>query len=286
MLEISNDKCQYLKLNSPTIKDFILNPDKYTKVELEYKINCAENYISSELIHTNETKWYLDAAQNVAVSDILKTIKFKHIITGDIFSAEGLTYDMSTLTSPGGFTTFQGLINDLLIGYGFPAATVTKTGSVIEIDDLPVGIIPFSLEFSTTTEVIYFNYQNQNKFFISSDYLYLRPASFNLVNYLDGVYNVKLIFTLEDGTTIEENQCFFADCTIKCQIASLLEEMLKDDTLNVMIYRYYEALRESGNCGGCNCVEMCELYERIVDYLNSPLISPKINSKDCCSGCN
>ena len=287
MLEIINDKCQYLKLNSPTVKDFILNPSKYSKVELKYKINCADNYITSQLNHTNETKWYYDLTQNISLNDILKKITFKHIISGDIFYVDNLNYDMSDILTTSGFNQFAAFIQNTLTSNGFAGnlVDVSRSGNILTIDTMPIGIIPFSLEFSTTSEVTYFNYQNQNKFFIASDYLYLKPASFNLVNYLDGVYNIKLIFTLQNGSTIEENQCFFADCTIKCKIASLLEEKLKDYTINDFIYRYYEALRESGNCGGCNCAEMCELYERIINYLNSPLILPKINSKDCC-GCN
>ena len=288
MLTVENYNCQYLKLDSPTIQklkeNLLLMPSEFTKVELEYNINCGETPIKKELQYTNFNYWSIDLSQNIAKNDILDEIIFKHIITGQEFSIDNLNINMSTATV-GDYLT---AISDLLIDNGLSTVglSVVLVGNELRITGLPTGIVPISFNMSTTVEIFLFNFNSQGNWFYGLDYLYLRPASFNLVNFIDGVYRIKLIYTLLDGTTIEETQCFFADCTIKCKIASLLEDALEDDTLNKNMYLYYLALSTSGNCGGCNCAEMCELYERIVAYLNNPIIIDKLNSKSCCSGCN
>jgi hypothetical protein len=82
MLTVENYNCQYLKLDSPTIQrlkeNLLLMPSEFTKVELEYNINCGETPIKKELQYTHFNYWSINLSQNIAKNDILDEIIFKH----------------------------------------------------------------------------------------------------------------------------------------------------------------------------------------------------------------
>ena len=284
-LEITTDNCKYIKLNSDYIKDIINNP-LYEKIEINLKVNCAEEYINYNIdLDSNPDFWTLDIAQNKAKNDILDCLTLTHIISDKSIVEDSLNIDINTLTD----VILEGIIVNLLTINGLDATNVTVTivGDIITVSGLPENVVMDNFKYTTTNEIFKFTYKNNSEYAIISDYIYIKPEFFDNQNLIEGVYNIKLKYIKTDGSYIEESQCSFIDCGLKCKIASLLDDYVDsmNPEINKDLYLQYFALIESGNCGGCNCEELCIIYDNIIDYINIPNIKNKINTKDCCNGC-
>ena len=201
MLTVENYNCQYLKLDSPTIQklkeNLLLETSEFTKVELEYNINCGETPIKKELQYTHFDYWSIDLSQNIAKNDILDEIIFKHIITGQEFSIDNLNINMSTATV-GDYLT---AISDLLIDNGLSTVglSVVLVGNELRITGLPTGIVPISFNMSTTVEIFLFNFNSFKKiicnFKISIICIYYNRYILNL-NQFSKIFNFKTMWKI------------------------------------------------------------------------------------------
>ena len=288
MIKIENYNCKYLKLNSSYIDDYINSlltvTPKYSKIDLEYSINCSDTIYQDTITNVNFNNFVIDISKLKDKDNTIKNITLKNIASNTEFKTSDINIKANLITGLDIVYNILPLLTSLSLDTSALDASIT--GNLITIWGVPSGLIPYKLSITENTEEFLFKFNNRDSYILSLDTLYILPASFNSINLIDGVYKIKIKYTLLDGSTIEESQCFFADCTIKCKIAALLEKALEDNTLNKDLYLSYLALSNSNNCGGCNCDDMCLLYENMINYLENPFVKEKINSKECCNGCN
>lgn len=151
------------------------------------------------------------------------------------------------IATPGDFTKFEisGDINCCSSGCGDTVTSIT-----------------FDNPFTTTSKVE-----------LSADGLKIFPAFFGLTEFMDGIYKFS-VKTFESGKATLESNCLFVDITIKCKVAKLLNCILEEnktkapEKTGTIIHILHYGLVNGSNCG-CNCAEMCEVYEYLVSFLDS-----------------
>lgn len=80
-------------------------------------------------------------------------------------------------------------------------------------------------------------------------------------DFRDGIYQVKLVGTYENGTTISETLCIFADSLIGCAVAEYVSKNRESDAGWI-----YYLLTKTDTCA-CNCGASCELMKMLRSIL-------------------
>ena len=142
-------------------------------------------------------------------------------------------------------------------------STVTVVGTKCKSNSVSVSY--------NTTEVLNVN----SKFYIIDNILYIRPTFFGSTIFDDNVYkfSIKFIKTA-GGYTLIEN-CAFVDNTYRCRVAAYLENIVSEnknladsEKVGTVIHILHYALVNGSNCG-CNCVEMCEVFNELKKLLDN-----------------
>lgn len=126
-----------------------------------------------------------------------------------------------------------------------------------------------------------------NLLLLSPDSIRLNPTFFGLTELDNGVYKVTVkIFEISPAQTILISNCALVDIDVTCQVAAMLHNLIgeyEDKTLtekpSIIAHVLHYALVNGSNCG-CNCAEMCQVYDALIDILTN--IDPKLLA-DC--GC-
>lgn len=87
----------------------------------------------------------------------------------------------------------------------------------------------------------------------------------------DGIYQVILTATYEDGSIITETKCIFPDTSLKCSIADFVANNPKSE-----IGPLYVILLKSNECD-CNCGAACEIMKSIRTILGQTPASCNCN---------
>lgn len=116
-----------------------------------------------------------------------------------------------------------------------------------------------------------------HKFFINDCDLYITPSMYDLTEFIDGIYNIKVSFNKINGYILIST-CVFIDITFKCRVAAFLKALSKltldptADKTASLVYLLHYALVNGSNCG-CNCVELITIFNELKNILDqNPII--------------
>lgn len=149
---------------------------------------------------------------------------------------------------------------------------------------LTCSAIPIVQTYNTTDVLV-----NTNLFYIvagAPNILYISPKLFGgALAFVDGIYKLSIKFTKSNGY-VQINNCIFVDITYSCKLASLITNILSEnasvdtnENTSTIAHILHYALNNANNCG-CNCDEMCTVFNALADILTN--IDPQTLS-DC--GC-
>src|SRR5690606_25469797 len=95
--------------------------------------------------------------------------------------------------------------------------TVGFCGNTLTVCRLPNNFIVTRLDYEVLdTESLYFSFNETDESLILNDSIYLTPKFFSLNIFQDGIYKVKIRITNDEGSWVEETNCFFMDIKTKC----------------------------------------------------------------------
>lgn len=126
-------------------------------------------------------------------------------------------------------------------------------------DDLTLTV-EYNCGDGTTIELT-----DENLDLIENEYV-LEPSAIGQSDSLcDGIYNLVLTTTDDEGETTKEYYCLFVNCTIKCDILDYVANNLDSN-----IYGLYEILTWLTTCEKpeCKCSNACLIYDKIIELIN------------------
>lgn len=109
--------------------------------------------------------------------------------------------------------------------------------------------------------------------YIENNILYIKSQYFDSQSaFMDGIYNISLKFNTTTGY-VKIHTCYFVDVTIKCKVGSLLQNIIKENESNTepvstIAHTLHYSLVNGSNCG-CNCTEMCDVFNALLDLLEN-----------------
>jgi len=145
---------------------------------------------------------------------------------------------------------------------------ITTNTCQYTITDLPVNITPIKLV--TDVGDTYFGYFPIEGMFFNSNMMYIAPSFFSSEQFTDGVYSFSITLISKDQVITTESNCFFFDCKTGCEVSTKIKELEEasnpKNATNIFLLHY--TLTEGSNCG-CNCDELCEIFRKLCNNLNS-----------------
>ncbi len=109
--------------------------------------------------------------------------------------------------------------------------------------------------------------------YIEDNVLYIKPELFSgMTKFVDGIYKISLKFVkINSGGYVKITNCIFVDITFKCKLASLIIDILEEnergtEKVSTIAHILHYALVNGSNCG-CNCEEMCEVFNALKNLL-------------------
>ena len=256
---IENSGCSYLKITDTEITNILQNFDSFEdpQIEITGKINCCNPQYNKVLEITEAiNSWTVDLV--LTTNNVLESITFTNALTGIVSTLDfsikiDFTADLQDVTDA--IATFLGVaVTQSVDNYASSSYLYTIT---LPTPFVPGDILNQTPATFTFEEVLIGDGEVEPRV----ESLNIYPAFFGLDTFLDGVYTIEIVITYDDQT-FTYTQCFFVDCNIKCVIASKIE---LDNNIHILHY----ALTLASNCESCNCEDLCELYKRLVDELNS-----------------
>lgn len=112
---------------------------------------------------------------------------------------------------------------------------------------------------------------NTKNIYIANNILYIKPAYFSGINFINGIYRIVVEFTTTTGYIIIQN-CYFVDYNMACKVSSLLQNILKEnedsniEPVSTIAHILHYSLVNGSNCG-CNCNEMCDVFTALQELL-------------------
>jgi hypothetical protein len=184
---------------------------------------------------------------------------------------------------------YQGLLTEN--GLDMSSFSLNICQDTLQVTGLPKGFVMNTINYSNGA-LDSFDKGFSNALLSTTDNIMIAPQMFGVTKFLDGVYGFKVKITDKNGSTTEIENCFFLDCLTKCKVAAkaefILESNIDEYSKNLAkdLHVAHYALINSSNCGGCNCVELCELYKHLQGILanGNTNFNNKIIETDC--GCN
>lgn len=302
---ITNLNNRYVKIQSDYIQEVINEPSDYSSIEIEGDINCCTQnctgLLSDYTLNTIGTAWYIDLDIPTKLNNNIVKLKFQNLIglnkLNVITTPIDLGYVEDNCNTTCTLQTFSGTlaplfktqIDTFFLTIGIVSnVTISFTGNILSIDNIPNNFIPYSIEYgiaSPYTEIFFGFSSILTHVFLGSDGLYVNPLLFGINSFIDGVYkfNIKINKVSPTGYIMESN-CTFIDVTTKCKVAALLhnikaESMKTGEKPSTVAHLLHYALVNGSNCG-CNCDELCKVYNELYNILTN--VNPQLIS-DC--GC-
>ena len=301
---ITNFNDQYLKVASDYLQEFL--DGDFTSIVVTGNKNCCTSN-GAEVTYTDTidgeegAKWKLDLSTPVGLNAVLQELNVQNFNTLSVFNVLGSAIDLgyvsaNCVTEPCTLETFDSYFNPLFkdaIDDWFTAQGITSNvsisfdGNTVIVEDLPANFIMYNAAYGSDEPYtkVYFTYGSSATVFIVADGILISPSFFEETLLTDGVYKVTLKFLREDNSYVLETNCAFVDIETKCQVAAVLQNILKEslvkgsEKVSTVIHLLHYGLVNGSNCG-CNCVELCQVYRELVALLES--VDPNITN-DC--GC-
>lgn len=258
-----------------------LNPSNYTKFVISSTVNCCTTSVYTQTIDETQigtSEWSVQFPTDITAT--LTGLWFENVYTNVSFNALSTAVpviDYSCIT--GDITNLFTIIEDwfdvnlgvtITQSYTYDAVTGICTYT---ISGLPNSIKPkyFEVLTSTITTYNYFTYLPISNGFFDSSSLLLSPLFYGMGNtFQDGVFTIELTYTTASGNIITEKNCFFLDCVTACTVSTKIKELEQasneKNATNIFLLHY--TLTEGSNCG-CNCSELCEIFTKLCNNLNS-----------------
>ena len=231
-------------------------------IDVTAKVNCCDTEFTHSTVITVDTdQWNITLNKDVIVTKV----NFINLNSGATFSMNA----NQALAGVGSFISLTNTIAAFLTG-----STVSHLASAPTVDTLyyqltiDKPVIPFSIEFTdggTPGEEVFTNTDTTDYIIITGEGIALTPAFFDYTSSLikGGIYSIEVTIASEStGDSFTYNQCLFSDCDIKCLIA---ENVSTDNNIAMIHY----SLTLGGQCEGCACADMCELYKLLLRELSS-----------------
>lgn len=133
-----------------------------------------------------------------------------------------------------------------------------------------------------TIDIADLQVNTSHAYFLGDD-LIIKPYFFGGTT-VDGVYRVSItINTAQTG--VMYTMCIFIDVTLKCKIAAIMKDIVEENAgawqtekKATIIHILHYSLVNGSNCG-CNCNEMCTVYDELISILSN--IDPTIIDCGC-----
>lgn len=283
-----------LKLDSDLIAS--LFTDSLVSLTITAGINCCKvNGVLTEFTKviplTSTKRWVIDFATPVALGSNILTFNLFNTVSGNTHEIidnspialatilEDCVTETCTMESVGGYDTiFKTLIDDWFTANAISSnVTVAVTENTVFISNLPANFIPTTITYGATedpdTLTATFILVGNKQAYLSGNSVFLSPDLFELEDFTDGVYSVKIVALYSGGSYTTESNCTFVDILTKCIVASWLNDLLQESSkkgsepVATMIHLLHYALVTGSNCG-CNCDSLCKAYKELTCLLN------------------
>lgn len=283
-----------LKLDSSLITS--LFTDNLLSLTVTGNINCCKtNNILTEFTKVINLvpakKWVIDFSVPVNLGSNILSLNFYNTVSGNTYNTitgspislatilGNCASEICTMESVGGYNTiFKTLIDNWFISNAITSnVTVTVTGNVVFVSNLPINFIPTTVTYGATLDpdilTVTFITALNKEVYLAGNSVFLNSKFFELDSFTDGVYKVQVVALYLDGSKTTESNCIFVDILTKCMVASWLNDLLAESSkkdsepVATMIHLLHYALVTGSNCG-CNCDSLCQAYKELVCLLN------------------
>lgn len=298
-MTISNYLNQYFKLQSPEISNLIQNLGDYSSLEIKGYINCCtcpDEYKQELIIDEGINSWSINLSKGVTNSDIISQLNIQSVFNGATYNTLGLNIiDLGYVNTHCGVppctledfsSYYTPLIKDLIdTSFGTKGISsnigIALDGNNLTISDIPEGFILSTIVYGSndinTTYLFSYSSTPNSNIILLNDGIYVSPSLFLQDTMKDGVY--KFTIKLDKNEVITEiSNCSFIDVTIKCKVATLLSNIIKEnegssEKISTIAHILHYSLVNASNCG-CNCEELCKIYEELYKLVYN--IEPQI----------
>lgn len=308
-MKIENINNRYLKLSSEALENALKSKDQLGLIEIDAYFGCSGvNYrenidfkLSNPCAFFSDNviwKFDLSMAKNIDLS--VTEISIINVASSEVFPLSvNINFAQYLASCPSGCTlqslqplydnifrnAYKSLINSL--GLDDSKLDLKICGDTINLVGLPSGFSAHSIKLSNGVEAFY-TQNDSEKSVVTNDSIYLNPKFFGMTTFLDGVYTLRVKITDSRGSYIEEQNCFFMDIYTKCKVSQRAvialqlpdDKFVQDSVFNM--YLLYNHLTTGSNCGGCNCEDMCDAYNKLIGVLTGKKLTEALNSKCGC----
>lgn len=264
-------------INSEGVQDFILNPSEYSALSITVTKDC-DTVIATDVITVPENAvWEVELASNAG--SYIKQVKIINTRNGAIISLPliNVLVDGNNLAlldivfiSVNAYFTNSVLTFNGTTKYGVDSSVPNKV--ILQFQNFPTDFALYSIEVLTTGNVNSVlsrsarqvaNSVVQDKLsFINYNNLMIHktPQMFD-----EGVYSFDINITDRYGNIINNTGCHYVDNDLKCKIYDLMG-CFED---NVELFVAYKLLEEYQNCDNCNCSDLCQHYNYVINLLEN-----------------
>lgn len=308
---IGSPNCDYIELVSPEISEMLADTSQYSSFEIIGKYNCQSEFTIKELLNQTNPCGFASKGEiyNVPLTFVknsgyyISEISIKNVSTGAILKKSvNINFDYYRTQCPSGclletlptyetllLQAYKGLFSEN--GLDYANFNINICEDTLQTVGLPKGFTMNTINYSNGA-FDSFDKGFSNALLSITDSIIVAPQMFGITRFVDGVYGFKVKITDKNGSTTEIENCFFLDCLTKCKVAAsaeyILESNLDEYSKNLAkdLHVAHYALINASNCGGCNCVELCELYKHLQGILanGNTNFNNKIIETDC--GCD
>lgn len=305
-MTISNYKDRYIKVESAYLKDMIANIGSYSSLDIKVKGGCSEVAVESSINAADIAinSWVIDLQQAVALENKIYQLYIFNLYSLKEFNVLANPVDLAYVAN--NCTTNSCTMEDFAsvfvnniknqIQTWFSVRGITANinididGNEMMISNLPAGFGLSKALYAAVNTAPYLEepfgqFSTDSNIILAGDFLYIKPQFVVDATLEDGIYTVTLKFNKTNGAGhIIESSCAFIDVEIKCRLAANLSNMADNNTAGnaYSLYLLHYALVNGSNCG-CNCEDLCKVYNQLLIELSKTSISTNITQEDC--GC-
>jgi len=272
-MNLSNLDCKNILIQSDTISDLILNPNKYSDIKINVTINDCNTVYTNQCTPFNLA---CRSSSSIVLPNCcglkIKSVFAKMLLTQHEFE---IPIQNGTIQNCQNVVSIRNEVNSFLLGnYGRNNVLISSCNFDNQSQTFTLNLLSNSQEVVFTKIVYeldgfeiegYLEIQNQINFAITHQGIILYPDFFLTEVLSNGIYSIDVILTTVNGVEITESNCLFVDCGLDCLLTEKAST-LKDDNEKKDLLLLHYALLAGSNCG-CNCDELVELYKQLAKQI-------------------
>lgn len=274
---LTNQNCDFIKLDSPEIKN-IIQHGGYKNIAIELTKNCCSNQVYNTVINLSnpnnqQIKMFYPSDEDPDQNLVITGMWVKNIITGEEYNTINTPLAYSDYNCTNNFGSISPGSLYMQISAWFTGNLLTPPGQDITSSGTSCMVkytyVPYPFIFTKMTYTkddveftrLFQGEGGSTAAFIQGTSIYINPTiiSDTTTKFGDGVYTVNITFTKNNNSTLTDSSCIFIDCETKCKVAEKVDTVTTDTNLHLLYY----ALTSASNCG-CQCDKMCKLYEELL----------------------